>query len=169
MVNLDSRVVNVALPMLQHQFSVSIESLQRVITAYLLDITGLLPVTGRIADAVGRRKVFLVGIATFTAGSLLDVISLTFTLLVLARAFQARRSHHHGQRDGDHHRNLPPRQAQTNVWFDWIGRGRGHLGRSSVGRDPNRLAKLAQHLLDQPSRRYLGSLGIMALSPTLCP
>ena len=88
MVNLDSSVVNVALPMLQHQFSVSIESLQRVITAYLLVITGLLPVTGRIADAVGRRKVFLVGIATFTAGSLLGAISPTFTLLVLARAFQ---------------------------------------------------------------------------------
>ncbi len=82
MVNLDSSVVNVALPVLQHQFSVSIESLQWVITAYLLVITGLLPVTGRIADAVGRRKVFLVGISTFTAGSLLSAISPTFTVLM---------------------------------------------------------------------------------------
>ena len=57
MVNLDSSVVNVALPVLQHQFALSIETLQWVITAYLLVITGLLPVAGRIADALGRREV----------------------------------------------------------------------------------------------------------------
>ena len=89
MVNLDASVVNVALPVLQHQFELSIETLQWVITAYLLVITGLLPVTGRIADALGRREVFLVGIATFVAGSLFSALAPNFIVLVLARAFQA--------------------------------------------------------------------------------
>ncbi len=89
MVNLDSSVVNVALPVLQHQFALSIETLQWVITAYLLVITGLLPVAGRIADALGRREVFLVGIAAFITGSLFSALAPTFFILVLARAFQA--------------------------------------------------------------------------------
>lgn len=89
MVNLDSSVVNVALPVLQHQFVLSIATLQWVITAYLLVITGLLPVAGRMADALGRRDVFLAGIAIFIMGSVSSALSPTFSLLVLARAFQA--------------------------------------------------------------------------------
>lgn len=89
MVNLDSSVVNVALPVMQHQFSLSIETLQWVITAYLLVITALLPVTGRLADTLGRRAVFLAGIATFVAGSLFSAMAPTFLVLVLARGFQA--------------------------------------------------------------------------------
>ncbi len=89
MVNLDSSVVNVALPVLQHQFALSIETLQWVITAYLLVITGLLPVTGRIADALGRRQIFIAGIALFVAGSLFSALAPNFIVLVLARAFQA--------------------------------------------------------------------------------
>lgn len=89
MVNLDSSVVNVALPVLQHQFALSIETLQWVITAYLLVITGLLPVTGRLADALGRREVFLVGIAAFITGSIFSALAPTFGVLVLARGFQA--------------------------------------------------------------------------------
>lgn len=89
MVNLDASVVNVVLPVLQHQYALSIETLQWVITAYLLVITGLLPVVGRIADALGRREVFLAGIATFVAGSLFSALAPSFIALVLARAFQA--------------------------------------------------------------------------------
>lgn len=89
MVNVDASVVNVALPVLQHQFAVSIETLQWVVTAYLLVITGLLPVTGRVADALGRREVFLVGMATFVAGSVFSALAPSFLVLVWARAFQA--------------------------------------------------------------------------------
>ncbi len=89
MVNVDASVVNVALPVLQHQFAVSIETLQWVVTAYLLVITGLLPVTGRVADALGRREVFLVGMATFVAGSGLSALGPSFLVLVWARAVQA--------------------------------------------------------------------------------
>lgn len=89
MVNVDASVVNVALPVLQHQFALSIEALQWVVTAYLLVITGFLPVTGRIADALGRRDVFLVGMAAFVVGSVFCALSPSFLILVLARAFQA--------------------------------------------------------------------------------
>ncbi len=89
MVNLDASVVNVALPVLQHRFALPIETLQWVITAYLLVITGLLPITGRVADALGRREVFLAGIGFFVAGSLFSALAPSFLVLVLARGFQA--------------------------------------------------------------------------------
>lgn len=89
MVNLDASVVNVALPVLQHRFGLPIETLQWVITAYLLVITGLLPIAGRVADAIGRREVFLAGIGFFVAGSLCSALAPNFLVLVLARAFQA--------------------------------------------------------------------------------
>lgn len=71
-----------AIPVLQHQFDVSIEMLQWVITAYLLVITGLLPVTGRLADALGRRGVFL---AAFMGGSVWSALAATFLALVIGR------------------------------------------------------------------------------------
>lgn len=89
MVNVDSSVVNVALPVLQHQFSLSIARLEWVITAYLLVITGLLPVTGRLADALGRRDVFAAGVFVFVMGSVFSAVSPDFSFLIAARAFQA--------------------------------------------------------------------------------
>ncbi|POB11608.1 MFS transporter [Sulfobacillus sp. hq2] len=88
MVNVDSSVVNVALPVMQHQFVLPIGTLQWVVTAYLLTITGVLPVMGQIADRLGRREVFIVGTATFIAGSLLCALSPNFQWLVTARVFQ---------------------------------------------------------------------------------
>jgi EmrB/QacA subfamily drug resistance transporter len=88
MVNLDASVVNVALPVMQHQFQLPIATLQWVVTAYLLVITGLLPLTGRLADALGRRDVFLAGIAVFLMGSVSAALSHSFSALVAARALQ---------------------------------------------------------------------------------
>lgn len=88
MVNVDSSVVNVALPVMQHQFALPIATLQWVVTAYLLAITGVLPVMGQLADRLGRREVFVVGTATFIVGSLLCALSPDFEWLVMARVFQ---------------------------------------------------------------------------------
>ncbi len=88
MVNVDSSVVNVALPVMQHQFVLPIQTLQWVVTAYLLAITGVLPIMGQLADTLGRREVFLAGTATFLTGSLLCALSPNFTWLVIARVFQ---------------------------------------------------------------------------------
>lgn len=89
MVNVDSSVVNVALPVMQHQFVLPIATLEWVVSAYLLVITGILPMAGQVADRLGRREVFSVGIGIFTLGSLLCALSPNVTWLILARTFQA--------------------------------------------------------------------------------
>ncbi len=88
MVNVDASVVNVALPVMQHQFSLHISEIQWVVTSYLLVITGILPVMGQLADRVGRSRVFAIGIGIFTLGSLFSALAPSFAILVAARVFQ---------------------------------------------------------------------------------
>ncbi|MCY0864599.1 MAG: DHA2 family efflux MFS transporter permease subunit [Sulfobacillus sp.] len=88
MVNVDASVVNVALPVLQHQFQLPISTLQWVITGYLLIITALLPMAGYLADALGRREVFMGGVLVFTLGSLASALAPNFSGLVAARVLQ---------------------------------------------------------------------------------
>ena len=72
MVILDATIVNVALPTLQRDLHFSAGSLQWVINAYTLLFGGFLLLGGRAADLFGRRRLFLIGVAVFTAASLLD-------------------------------------------------------------------------------------------------
>lgn len=88
MVNVDSSIVNVALPVLSHQFRLGINALQWVVTMYLLVITATLPVMAKLADVFGRRRVFVWGLAVFVVGSLLCGLSNNFSELVAARALQ---------------------------------------------------------------------------------
>lgn len=88
MVNVDASVVNVALPVMQHEFGLPIGALQWVITAYLLVITGLLPITGHLADIWGRKRVFSSGITIFVVGSLACALAPGFAGLVAARVLQ---------------------------------------------------------------------------------
>src|SRR5437870_9931380 len=67
---LDISVVNVALPTIGSDLHFSQESLQWVITAYAITYGGFLLLGGRAADLLGRRAVFLVGVALFTCASL---------------------------------------------------------------------------------------------------
>src|ERR671935_2049735 len=71
MVVLDIAVVNVALPSIQTDLGFSQENLQWVISAYALVFGGFLLLGGRMADIIGRRRLFLAGVAAFTLGSLL--------------------------------------------------------------------------------------------------
>src|SRR5436853_907356 len=71
MVVLDIAIVNVALPSIQTDLGFSQENLQWVISAYALVFGGFLLLGGRMADIIGRRRLFLVGTAVFTTGSLL--------------------------------------------------------------------------------------------------
>jgi len=70
MVVLDIAIVNVALPSIQVDLHFSQENLQWVISAYALVFGGLLLLGGRMADMLGRRRVFMAGLAVFTLGSL---------------------------------------------------------------------------------------------------
>src|SRR5512133_510954 len=71
MLLLDLTVVNVALPDIQKQLHASLSDLQWVIDAYALSLAALLLTAGSLADLLGRRRVFTVGVAIFTLGSLL--------------------------------------------------------------------------------------------------
>ncbi len=72
MVVLDIAIVNVALPSIKTDLHFSQESLQWVITAYSIFFGGVLLLGGRLADLLGRRRLFMVGLALFTVSSLLD-------------------------------------------------------------------------------------------------
>ena len=88
MLLLDVTIVNVALPEIQHAFGASLSDLQWVIDAYALTLAALLLTAGSIADLVGRRLVFAVGIAVFTLGSLLCGVAPDATFLSVARGAQ---------------------------------------------------------------------------------
>ena len=66
---LDQTIVNVALPTIQHDLHFTQASLAWVIDAYLITFAGALLLAGRLGDLIGRKKVFLVGVALFTLAS----------------------------------------------------------------------------------------------------
>jgi EmrB/QacA subfamily drug resistance transporter len=89
MSTLDSSIVNVALPTISGNLHSDLSVLQWVVTAYLLVISSLLPLFGRIADLVGRKRVFSMGFLIFTLGSLLCGLANNIWFLVAMRVFQA--------------------------------------------------------------------------------
>jgi EmrB/QacA subfamily drug resistance transporter len=88
MVVLDIAIVNVALPSIQVDLGFSQENLQWVISAYALVFGGFLLLGGRAADLLGRRRLFLVGVAVFTIASLLAGLAWSEASLISARALQ---------------------------------------------------------------------------------
>jgi EmrB/QacA subfamily drug resistance transporter len=88
MVVLDVAIVNVALPSIRTDLHFSQESLQWVITAYSIFFGGALLLGGRLADLLGRRRLFMIGLAIFTLFSLLDGLAWSEGSLILFRSLQ---------------------------------------------------------------------------------
>src|SRR2546421_9983983 len=88
MVVLDVAIVNVALPSIKTDLHFSQESLQWVITAYSILFGGVLLLGGRLADILGRRRLFVAGIILFTTSSLLDGLAWSETSLIAFRVLQ---------------------------------------------------------------------------------
>src|SRR5438876_6647319 len=88
MVVLDVAIVNVALPSIKTDLHFTQESLQWVITAYSILFGGVLLLGGRMADLLGRRRLFMTGLALFTVSSLLDGFAWSAGSLVAFRALQ---------------------------------------------------------------------------------
>src|SRR5207248_9409057 len=88
MVVLDVAIVNVALPSIRTDLNFSQESLQWVITAYAIMFGGVLLLGGRMADLLGRRRLFMAGLVLFTASSLLDGLAWSESSLIGFRALQ---------------------------------------------------------------------------------
>src|SRR3954453_20310774 len=88
MIVLDVTVVNVALPTIQTDLGFSGSSLAWVVNAYLIAFGGLLLLAGRFGDILGRKSVFMAGLALFTVASLLCGLAQSQELLVVARFVQ---------------------------------------------------------------------------------
>ena len=88
-VGIDVTIVNVALPSIQHDLHASISSLQWTVDAYTLVLACLLMLSGSIADRFGRRRVFQIGLALFSLGSLLCSVAPSVGWLIAFRALQA--------------------------------------------------------------------------------
>jgi EmrB/QacA subfamily drug resistance transporter len=85
MIVLDMTIVNVALPSIQADLGFSQSGLAWVVNAYLIAFAGLLLLAGRLGDLVGRRDVFLAGLALFTVASMVCGISSSQGMLIAAR------------------------------------------------------------------------------------
>lgn len=88
MVVLDVAIVNVALPSIKTDLDFSQENLQWVITAYSILFGGALLLGGRLADLLGRRRLFMIGLAVFTVSSLLDGLAWSEGSLIAFRIVQ---------------------------------------------------------------------------------
>src|SRR3954447_641256 len=88
MVILDATIVNVALPSIQHGLNFSDANLQWVINSYTLMFGGFLLLGGRAADFFGRRRLFVAGVALFSAASLINGLSSSSEMLIIGRGLQ---------------------------------------------------------------------------------
>ena len=85
---LDTTIVNVALRTLGHDLHSSISQIQWVVTGYLLSLAAVIPVTGWAARRYGAKRVYMVSLVLFTAGSALCAVAASTTSLVLFRVLQ---------------------------------------------------------------------------------
>lgn len=85
---LDATIVNVALPTFGRVFESSLQSLQWIITGYMLASAAVIPLSGWLSDRYGAKKVYLVALVLFTAGSALCAVATTASTLTVFRVLQ---------------------------------------------------------------------------------
>jgi EmrB/QacA subfamily drug resistance transporter len=88
MIMLDNTVVNVALPSIQRDLGADLSELEWIVTGYALTFASLMLVGGKVADAYGRRRIFVLGIVVFTFASLLCGLATSSEMLIGARVLQ---------------------------------------------------------------------------------
>src|SRR5215208_6092812 len=88
MVILDATITNVALPSIQRDLGFTPADLQWVVNGYTLTFGGFLLLGGRMGDLVGRKRIFIAGVAVFSTASLLCGLSGSSEMLIIARGLQ---------------------------------------------------------------------------------
>ena len=86
---IDVTIVNISIPQLQRDLDAPVDTVSWVLNAYNIVFAVLLVSMGRLADQFGRRRFFLIGMAIFTAGSLMCALSWSVEALIASRAVQA--------------------------------------------------------------------------------
>ena len=134
MIMLDNTVVNVALPAIQEDLGIGLSELQWIVTGYALTFAALMLIGGKLADAYGRRLIFVVGIVVFTGASLWCGLADSGEMLIAGADRPGRRRGADEPGDAvDHRRDLPAAAARD---------GDRHLGR-----------RLRARARDRPARR----------------
>ena len=87
--SLDGSIVNVAMPTIAHRLGVGMDGVQWVVSSYLIVISALVLIFGKVADKIGKVGIFEYGFLVFGAGSALCALSWSLPVLILARVFQA--------------------------------------------------------------------------------
>ncbi len=85
---LDATIVNVGLPKIMASFGAGLDKIEWVLTAYMLSLAVMLPTSGWLADKFGYKRVYFLGLFTFTLGSFLCGISSTEDILIFSRVIQ---------------------------------------------------------------------------------
>ena len=88
MIMLDNTVVNVALPSIQRDLGVGLSELEWIVSGYALTFAALMLIGGKLADAYGRRLIFVTGIVVFTLASLLCGLATSGDMLIASRILQ---------------------------------------------------------------------------------
>jgi EmrB/QacA subfamily drug resistance transporter len=88
MIMLDNTVVNVALPTIQRDLGAQLSELEWIVTGYALTFAAFLLTGGKLADQFGRRRIFVVGLAIFSASSLACALASSAEFLIGARVVQ---------------------------------------------------------------------------------
>jgi EmrB/QacA subfamily drug resistance transporter len=88
MVVLDATIANIALPFIGKDLHIGLANLSWIVTGYSLAFGGLLLLGGRLGDLYGRRRIFMIGLATFAVASLLGGLATSEGLLLAARGLQ---------------------------------------------------------------------------------
>src|SRR5438128_5125122 len=88
MIMLDNTIVNVALPAIQRDLKIGVSELEWIVNGYALMFAVLMLTGGKLADLLGRRRIFIVGLAIFTASSLACGLANSAGLLIGARVVQ---------------------------------------------------------------------------------
>ena len=86
---LDVSAINLALPIIKNDFSVSLSMVEWIVTSYLLVVSSLLLTFGRLADLYGHKRVYQTGFVIFIAGSLLCGFAANIAMLIVCRVIQA--------------------------------------------------------------------------------
>ena len=155
MIVLDTTIVNVALPSIQHDLHFTQGNLTWVVNAFLVTFGSFLLLAGRLGDLIGRRSVFLAGVFVFTVASALCGIAPSQGILIVARFLQGVGAAAAGIGDPRDHRHRVPaaiRARPRDGRLRLHGRRR-RIARPTGRRRPHRGAQLALDLLRQPPDR----------------
>ena len=165
MVILDATITNVALPSIQEDLGFTPAGLQWVVNAYTLLFGGFLLLGGRMGDLIGRKRIFIAGVAVFSTASLLCGLSHSTGMLIAARALQglgaALVSPAALSIITTTFEEGPDRTKALGVWSA-IAAGGAAFG-LLLGRRADRAARVGVDLLRQRARRHRSGPAVAAL------